>query len=60
MYTDEHTCIYTYTNIHTHKCVHIYTYNIHTEHTKHDKTEHIWKHTCIYIYIKPLKPNLTK
>ena len=24
-------------------------------HTKHDKTEHKWKYTCIYIYIKPLR-----
>ena len=39
-----------------HKFIHMYAYNIHTKHpTKHDKTEHTWKYTCIYIYIKPLR-----
>ena len=29
-------------------------------HTKHDKTEHTWKHTCIYTYFKPLRRDPTK
>ena len=37
--------------------MHVYAYNIHT---KHDKTEHTWKHTCIYTYIKHLRPDPTK
>ena len=28
--------------------------------TKHDKTEHKWKHTWIYTYIKPLRSDPTK
>ena len=35
----------------------IYIQNIHT---KHARTEHTWKHICIYTYIKPLRPNPTK
>ena len=58
MYTDEHTYIHIYIYIHKH--IHIYTYNLHTKHTKHDKTEHTWKHTCIYTYIKPLRSDPTK
>ena len=26
----------------------------------HDKTEHTWKHTCISIYIKPLRTDPTE
>ena len=39
--------------------INIYIY-IHKKHIKHDKTEHIWKHTCIYTYIKSLRPDPTK
>ena len=49
--------IYIYINIYIYI---LYTYNIHTKHTKHDKTKHIWKHTCIYTYIKPLRPDPRK
>ena len=60
-YTDEHTYICTHTNIHIHKTyiyiyiyIYIYTYAyiymhtiyIQNIHTKHDKTELTWKHTC--------------
>ena len=56
----KHTYIYKYKNIHIQKYIHIHAYNIHAKHTKHDKTEHAWKHTCIYTYIKPLRPDPTK
>ena len=55
----KHKYIYTHTNIHIHKYIRIYTYNIFTKDTKRDKTEHTWKHTCIYTY-KPLRADPTK
>ena len=48
--------IYIYTNTY----IYMHTIYIQNIHTKHDKTEHTWKHTCIYIYIKPLRLNPTK
>ena len=62
MYTDEHTYICTYTNIHirktyiyihTYKYIHIYACNIRA---KYDKTEHTWKHACTHI-LNLLRPD---
>ena len=62
MYIDEHAYIYTHTNIHIHKYIHIYMHTTYIQniYTKHDKTEHKWKHTWIYTYIKPLRSDPTK
>ena len=54
------TFLHTHTHIYIYIYIYIYTNNIHTEHTKHDKIEHKWKHTRIYTYIKPLRPDPTK
>ena len=66
---ETHTHTHKHTHTHIYKYIYIYIYilyiliytnNIHTEHTKHDKIEHKWKHTCMYTYIKPLRPDPTK
>ena len=48
--------IYIYINTY----IYMHTIYIQNIHTKHGKTENTWKHTCIYIYIKPLRLNPTK
>ena len=62
MSTDVHTYIYTDTNIHIHKYIHVYACNIQTKHpyiTWQNEAEHTWKHTFNCIYIKPLRPDPT-